>query len=197
MAFRIYIVPVIGTGALDDGRRPKYFADGTWTPPSEWTGIDYGQEPTFFVGADLPADRETFLEGQSDVYAIPANMDTTVPGALVGAVQGKLEAINIPGGWLNAQMTWRETIRVVLGMAFYFQRFAYFNNGVPLFTGGVGLNTRWNQLSGAIQTTMLATADSFPLDSAFITDMTQIRAIEKTYSDQLQYIPVYFNTVQI
>src|SRR5262245_36149399 len=119
MAFRLYIVPVIGAGVKGDPRRPKYFAD----LDVNWSAMDFGFEPVMFVGADLSPSNDNFIVGQSDATALPFDLAPTLTGGQVNQTQNKLEALNIPAGWVNTSLTWLEVVRTVLGMFTFLQRF--------------------------------------------------------------------------
>jgi hypothetical protein len=78
MSFRLYIVPVIGSGTKSDPRRPKYFADGTLVNPT-WSAMDYGFEPWMVVGADLSTSDDNLVVGQPDGFALPFDLSPPTP----------------------------------------------------------------------------------------------------------------------
>lgn len=193
MAFRLYIVPVVGTGARTDPRRPKYFADGQLPSDLAWSSMAYGQEPWMVVGADLATSQDNFVVGQADAFAIPFDLSTNLTAQQVTNVQNKLEAINVPANWVNTSMTWIQVVRIVLGMFLFMQRFNGLNQGVPLFSGGVTLGTQINQLTQTQRDNLTAAATSLGLSTAGITGTTTLRAALKNLADQMQTMQFNFN----
>lgn len=201
MASRFYIVPVIGTGAHGDARRPKYFEDGTVT--GNWSGMDYGFQPWMIVNSDLSVSDDNLVVGQADAFAIPFDLAPTLNAGQVTAVKAKLEAINVPSGWISTSLTWLIVLRTVLSMFSFFQRlvatYAADNNGVILnvFSGGVTLDTTFGSLSLAARNALTKTAQSFNLDTSGITAGTTLRVILKNVADQLNNSQYSFNGVLI
>jgi hypothetical protein len=198
MSFRLYIVPIVGTGTKSDPRRPKYFSDGTLINPT-WSGIDYGFEPWMFVGADLSAANDALIVSEPDAFAIPFNLEANLTNPQVNSVKNKLEAINVPAGWVNTTLTWRTVVRTVLGMFLFQQRlggvYVETNGGKPpqLFSGGVSLATTFGELSIAMQAAIVATAQSFGFSTAGLTSNTTLRVILKALADNFQNQEFNFN----
>lgn len=195
MAFRLYIVPIIGDGTKGNSRRPKYFSDLI----VDWSAMDYGFEPVMFVGADLSSEDHTSIAGQVDTTALPVNLNPTLTGGQVTATQNALEALNLPAGWVNTSLTWREVVRTVLGMFTFFQRFGavYAENtgNVPpsVFTSGVTLSTTFGSLPLAVRTAMLDTATSFGISTSGLAAGTTLRVILKALAENFQASEYNFN----
>lgn len=204
MALRLYNVPVVGDGTRRNERRAKYFqsdANGsgkTRVTSSSGVGVDYGFEPTMFVYADLPAAEDVALVAQADVLALPFNLDQTLSALQVTNTQNKLEAANIPAGWVNTTLTWREVARTVLWMftfknhleAIYAERNA--NAKLALFGGGVTLATPFNALPAALRSAMQSTATEMGIPTTGLTGAATLRAILKTMADFFQGVPYDF-----
>lgn len=192
MAFRLYIVPVVGSGSSQDPRRPKYFMSdasgqgrtGIITDGTPFRAQDYGHEAWMVVGGDLTTSDDNLVVGQADAFALPFDLATFPSGAQVTNVKNKLEAINVPAGWVNTSIQWLTIVRVVLGMFTFMQRYAVLAEGGTLFGGGVTLATTFGALPDAKQTALVATADSFALDRSGLTNATTMRAILKALADQ-------------
>jgi hypothetical protein len=203
MAFRLYIVPKIGTGTKTDPFRPKYMTDGTLPVNEVWSSIDYGFEPWFFIGGDLSSASDVILAAEPDVIALPFDLSPNLTAGQVNNVQTKLEAINVPSGWVNATLTWLDVVRTVLGIFSYLQRYGFIystaNGSIApsLFVGGVTLNTQFGNLSQAVQDAMVAAAQSFNISTAGLTANTTLRAILKNLADNFQNTPYNFNGVII
>lgn len=206
MSFRLYIVPVVGTGARTDPRRPKYFqsaADGTGqtgiiASGSSWSAMDYGFSPWMVVGADLSTSDDNLIVGKADAFALPFDLAPTLTSQQVTAVQSKLEAINVPAGWVNTSLTWITVVRKVLGMFSFLQRFAgqYADeNGVAfdLFSGVVTLSTTFGSLPQAVQNAMTSAAISFGFSTTGLTSGTTLRVALKALADDFSAQQYNFN----
>lgn len=192
MAFRLYIIPAIGDGSDKNGRRPKYFAlrDAFIAPNQQVAWETYGLEAWFVVGADLTVSDDNLVVGQTDVIALPFDLSPLLSAANVTNIKNKLEAANIPAGWVTTSLTWLQVVRVVLGMFAFMQRFsgvyAAATGLVPPSLFAVGdLNTTFGSLSQAIQDAFVATAQSFGLSTTGLTASTTLRQILKAMADGL------------
>lgn len=191
MATRLYIVPVVGTGTKSNPRTPKYFTDGTITSTS-WTANVYGFEPWAIVAADLSPADDTIIVNEPDAFALPFDLSPLLTAPQVTNVQAKLEAANIPSGWVNTSLTWTLVVRTVLGMFEFFQRYsgiyAKQTGLVPtsLFTGGVTLDSTFGSLPSANQNALTGSAQSFGISTAGLTASTTMRTILKAMADNFQ-----------
>jgi hypothetical protein len=201
MAFRIYIVPKIGAGVKGDAWRPKYFTDNFLTPNPSWSSMDYGFEPWIIVGADLSVSDANLIIAQPDALAIPATMDEALTAGNVTSVQNKLESINVPAGWVNTSLTWRNVVRIVLGIFTFMQRLGSIINegeevGVPFF-GGIDLSTTISQLSQANVDALEQAAIELGVSTAGVTGATTLRVALKSLADQMANRVYDFNGVKI
>jgi hypothetical protein len=199
MAFRLYIVPVVGSGTSHDARRPKYFkSDATGAGlvglvTGAWSGMDYGFEPWMVVGADLSISDDSLVVGQIDAFAIPFDLAPALSVAQVTNVQNKLESMNVPAGWVTTALTWLQVVRTVLGMFSLIQRYAGIHGVNGLFTGGVNLNSTISALPVQVRQDFNAAATSQGLDTSAITGTTTIRVALKLLADQMQSRQYNFN----
>lgn len=194
MATRLYLVPVIGTGTAKDARRPKYVADGTVTAIGDVNCLDYGFEPWMVVSADLSPSDHTLLVGQVDAFGLPADLSALLTAANVTAVQTRLEAMNIPAGWVTTSLTWQQVVRLVLWMMAFWQRFTAIHGG-PVFLGGVNLDTTIGQLSVTVRNELTDAATSLGLSTTGIVLATTLRAALKILGDQLKPRPIRLGAV--
>lgn len=191
MAYRLYLVPIIGAGVKGDPRRPKYFADGTIT--ANWAGMDYGIEAWMLVVADLSTQDDLTVTGKPDAFAMPFDLSQPLTAQQVTNVQNKLEAINLPAGWIDTTYTWQQVVRIVCGILSFMQRFSALNSNVSLFSGGVTLSTRMNQLPAGIVTLLQQAATDLQLSTTNIVNNTTIRAALKDFGTQLKDRPYNLN----
>lgn len=186
MTFRLYIVPVVGSGSSKDPRRPKYFS-GSF---SNWTANDYGLEAVMIVGADLAPADDTAVTANADVTALPFNLDANLTAGQVTTTQTKLEALNIPAGWVSTSLTWRTVARLVLGMFQFMQRYNAISNGARLFLAGVDLSTQFSSLPAQVRADLIAAADSLGYDRSSLSGASTLRQILKTLADNWQSTPI-------
>lgn len=201
MAFRLYIVPVVGTGTRQDPREAKYFADGTLANPT-YNAVDYGFEPWMVVGADLSVSDDALVIGQADAFGIPFDLNATLTSQQVNGVQNKLEAINVPAGWVNTSLQWITVVRIVLGMFSFIQRASTalsIARGIAarIFNGGVSLGTTFNQLPADVRTALQDTAAALNLDTSGITGTTTLRNALKNIADQFSTMRYTFGDVTL
>lgn len=183
MARSIYIMPIVGTGALGDARRPKY--RNTLFPTLQWSMFDYGNEPWCIVGIqDVPPATDTALNQNADVFELPANLDQTMGTTGVrNTVRNRLESVNMPGTWIQTATTYREVVRFIGGVCQFAQRYQGLVGGL-WFTGAVTLDSTFNSLSAAVHQGILDTAASFNFDTTSFTGTSTLRAILKSAGDQ-------------
>ena len=180
MAFRLYLVPVVGTGSSSsDARRPKYFDAFT----SGWAANDYGLEPHMLVAADLSGADDASLTSNADVTALPFYLGDTLTAGQVTATQTALESRNLPAGWVTTAFTWRQVVRLVLGMFHFMQRYQNVSNGQRLFLAGVDLERTLGSLPQQVRDDLQATANSFGYDTSPLTGGNTIRQALKLLAD--------------
>lgn len=198
MTWRLYIVPRAGTGAFHDAFRPKYFnsQDGFFAAPVKFDSVDYGFEPWVIVGADLSVSDDNAVIAPADCFALPFDLSVNLTAGQVTNVKAKLEAINVPAGWVTTSLKWIEVVRSVLGMFSFMQGLTAALGG-PLFTGTVTLATTISQLPQITVTALQDTAASFGLSTAGVTGTTTLRATLKNLADQFGEKPYSFGAVTL
>src|SRR5687767_9325292 len=147
MATHFYLIPrtTVTGGPGGSFFAPKYVHPADLNLP--FSAMDYGRDGTFLVGCDVTPAQHTTIAANSDVTAIPANLDAAIgtAGALT-AVQNALEALRIPALWVTTAHTYRQVVGAVGRIFLLMQRFA----GVykrTFFEAGITLGTRMNQLT--------------------------------------------------
>ncbi len=198
MAFRLYLVPAIGTGSPTDSRRPKYF-DGLAFNATR-NQMDFGFQPVFLVCCDLinQADHDS-IAAQADAFVFPVDLSPQMGGAAAATANILETRYFIPANWLTGSLTWLETTRAICGMFQYMQRLNGVIGNVVVFdgTGNKTLNTQFNQIDPAVQTAITQAAQSLGYSTAFIAGNTQVRAILKNFADQWGNKPFIFGTFVI
>lgn len=190
-ACHLYIVPDVGTGGTFDTHRPKYIdALGV-----KIGAIPYGAEGYYLVGADLTPAQDAAAQALPDVIRLPDNLDSTLGGAL-GTVQTKLEAVNIPAGWLTGATTYRTGLRVIIRMMFFLQRYSGLYKTGALFSG-INLNATFNSLNETTRTRLIGAAKTYGIDISGLSGNSTLRQILKTIADQIADRPVTVGCVTI
>ena len=183
MTKRLYLVPMIQVVRPPTGltRVPKYAHNSGVS----WAIMDFGLEPTAILCADVSAAQHTQLSTQSDVTAIPIDLDSQL-GAQLATVESALEAINLPADWIQATHTYRLVLRMVTGVVRVAQRVHGIRGTVGrLFPAGVTLNTQYNQLAPGIQSALVQAAAGMGIDHSSLTNTSTLRAILRTFGNQL------------
>lgn len=168
------IVPVIGTGIRLDPFRPKYM-DGI----IGWTSIPFDDKAV--VMAELTQQQITDIGANSDAIVIE-NIDATVA---LNATRNALEAMNLPGNWVQSGMTYREVLRVVCGIHLLLQRAE--GMGVKITIAG-NLDLTMAQVPANIRQALADAADSLGLDRSGVTLSTTVREVLRSLAAQFQNI---------
>jgi hypothetical protein len=200
MAFRLYITPAIGNGNSNEPQpwtnttgpyRPKYF-DGL-----RYSGIHYGFQPTYLVGADLPGATDTAIAANADVFAFPFNLQATLSNAQATNARAAFAAALIPEQWVNASMLWLQVARTVAGMFAFMRRLAAViaaRTGQPVvfIDASSKLNIQFGSLPVENQQDILAAASSLG-HSINVAPNTQLRQVLKDLADQWASTPFPMN----
>lgn len=183
MVVSLYVMPLAGTGAKGDPRRPKY-RDALF-PSLAWDMWDYGDNPWCLVGVvDVPAAVDAQIAGQPDVFALPQDLDATVGGVGArNAIRSRLEAAEIPGTWVQTTTTYRAIVRMVGGCCQFAQRYQGTVGGV-LFPGAVTLDSTFGSLAPAQRAGMLGAAASLGMSTATWTAAATLRSVMQSAGDQ-------------
>jgi hypothetical protein len=189
MAARLYFIPE--QSAVVNGvpcRFPKYLGWRDIAPLAGVEGIgfsalDYGFEPVFLVGAEVTAAQHAILAAQTDVLAVPANLDNNLSAAAVTATRNFLEILNVPAVWVTTAQTYRQVVRVIGGLFQFMQRL----HGIQpsrLFQAGTTLSTQYSQLPANSRASLLQAAQSFGYDTTSLSGTSTLRQILKVLADQ-------------
>lgn len=191
MAIRFYVVPKNGTGipsmVTPDPYRPKYFANALGQAlvgvPDSNAFKDFGLEPWFLVKSDVTPAEHAALVANSDVVALPVDLDQTV-GQNLATVQSALEARGFPSDWANASTTYRQLLVVVVKCCEFAQRMHH-DKDVRLFPPGITLSSTVGSLSAAQRQRMADVISGMGGTASEITAGMTMRAALKNLIDQL------------
>lgn len=191
MARSIYVMPIIGDGTKASPRRPKY--RDSQMQGFAWAMFDYGDEPVGIVGIqDISPEADTALTDESDVFKLPDNLDQAVGSTGIrNTIRNRLEAVNIPGTWVQTTTTYRELVRFIGAVCQFAQRFQGIS-GIPeerWFGGGRTLASTFGSLPNRAQAGLIEAADSFGFDRSGLTASTVLRTFLRQAG--LQYITEY------
>lgn len=175
MANRIYILPLV-TELNPDGvtydRHPKYIF-GVF--PS-WACIPYGAEAICVCKVlNISASGHDALVLNSDVMALPEDIDQLMSVGAVIQAQAFLESLNIPANWINTTRTYRQVIKVTIGLFQFVQRWSGLTNGSSPFKEGMNLTTQYNNMSALVQARLRDCFDTLNIDRASLTATSTIR----------------------
>jgi len=181
MTLNLYVMPLTGSGTKQSPRQPKYLS----TFQAFQRGwFEYGSEPACLVGVvNIDAPTDATLDAFPDCSGLPTNLDATVGGART-TIQNALEAVNMPGTWVQTTNTWRDVVLFIGAACQFAQRFQG-NVGGRWFTGGVTLDSTFNSLGASVRNGLTSTAQSFNLDTSGITGTSTLRQIIQSAAQQL------------
>jgi hypothetical protein len=169
----IFVVPVEGSGtSVADAFRPKYITalgvPWVWcAAPQEW-GIAWA--------AASPA-QETSVGANVDAIVVPT-LDGNVA---VNATKTALEGLGVPAQWVVAGMTYRQVLRIVVGMAAFAQRC----NGLGLRLAIAGnLDKTMGQIPVPTRTMLATAADDLGLDRSQVLVTTTVREVLRMMGQQ-------------
>lgn len=175
MAVRFYFVPKAGASPV----KPKYIGDLGVT----WASVDYGQEQTYLVGADVTTAQHNSISANADVTSVPANLDNQV-GANLATVQAALENLKIPADWITSGMTYRQILSLIIKLFRILQRLLG-RWATTIFEAGITLATTMAELTQAQRDRLQDVADSFGIDTSNVTGATTIRQALRFLAQQL------------
>lgn len=177
---RIYILPIVRELEPDGvtfDRHPKYVYKNTLF--DAWSGVDYGTENVCILGVpNSTTFNHDYLTANNDVFSLPEDIDQLMTGNAVNTAQTFLESLNIPANWIDATKTYREVIKVIIGLFQFNQRWAGLTFGLSSpFTEGLDLNTRFNQMNFATKTNLQACFDTLNIDRSALNNTSTIREV--------------------
>ena len=192
---RFYLIPVEVNGAF---RGPKYFAWGRDPDPPAliqgvaWQARDYGNEPLMIVGGDLTDPQDASLIAMPDVTKFADNLDATL-GANLAAMQAALEALKLPADLLTATVTYRQTLRGLLGIFAVAQCMQ--GKGFNIFTAGITLSTTMSQIAAPARTALQDCAVSLGYNITTVTGATTVRQLLNLVANQTAPNPMLGVTI--
>lgn len=142
-----------------------------------------------------------FVAAQSDVYRFCAFDDLTeqIGGPASVAISNWLEPLGIPTQWVNANSSYREVLRGIVGM-FEFTMVHERQNQRGFFphleAEGFDLNTRWQNLSQPFRDSIQANINhwGWPDQPA---DNDLVRALLRVFAEKFEGTHMEFNGVEI
>jgi hypothetical protein len=123
---------------------------------------------TGIVCAVTTPAQDAAIAANADVIQIPP-LDNTVA---VTATRNALEGLDIPGDWIQAGMTYRQVLRVIIGMAQFIQLSESLGAKVVL-KGNLDLTMA--QIPIAQRNALSAAADQLGIDRSAVTGSTTVR----------------------
>ena len=196
MAVRFYLVPE--DRRTPDEREPKYVYTDELLAGIQWSGMDYGIRPVFFLAVyDPTSAQHTELNGKPDVFAIPpggvanTNLDQAVGSAALTLTRTAMELLFIPAGWVTAATTWRQVLAASLRMCQFMQRLHGMYNLDLGLQVSMSLNVTLGSLPAELRTQLADVVDSFGWDRSGITGSWTLRQFLKWVGEQFT-APVYF-----
>jgi hypothetical protein len=194
MAVRTFIMPVIGDGlTIGTAFKPKYAS-----LLGSYSAMNFGIENSAcIVVADVTTTVFNTMNSKADAVALPINLDLPFSATTVTKAKPILEAMNIPADWVATALTYRETIRILIGMFVFLQRVSGRTRD-PLFRGTkVVLSVQINQLPAPVRQAMFDAARDLGLETIQLLPTDTIRMFLKTLGQQWMQTPLTVGVLRI
>src|SRR3990167_1357542 len=194
VAVRFYFVQIEQIG---NARGPEHFP---WrfdaNPETELVGVawsmkDYGLINAAIVAANVTQAQADYLALQTDVVAIPQDLEANITNAEINFLTNYLEPRNIPTDWITPSFTRREVLRLLTAMFLYFQRVTAITGTNP-FDTGVTLNTQIRNIPQSWRDALAQAATELGYDTSSVTGTWTIRRYLKLMADQWGTRPIFF-----
>ena len=187
MTARLYLIPI--THLTDPTYNvPKYLPHRhnpalAGLEGVRWAWETYLLEDIGLIVADVSDTQHTLLSAQVDVLAVPPLDNTIGSVAVRNQVRNVLEAVNVPGLWVTVGMSYRQVVRVILGMWQFHNRLATIIQH-KIFDGSVNLEMTVTNIPLATRNQLQVAADGLGLDYSSVTGSTTVRQLLKGMGDQ-------------
>lgn len=134
---------------------------------------DTGQDFCLFYG-EFSNDAIAVMQADTETFVLPVNLGNAVAGSR-NAVRQRLEAINVPSGWVASTTTYREIAQRLVSIALFMQRVSGLSgSSVRLFTGRT-LGTQLSDVPLAYRQAAQQAAASFGVDTQSLTGTSTVR----------------------
>ena len=120
---RYYILPI---DKRPTGHRGPKYLKWRFNPDGidcQWSLKDYGLIDAALIAADVTQAQHEVLAAESDVAALPQDIDQNDSAIALPKVQNVLEALRIPAAWVTTDYTYRVLLRMVAGLFMFAQRY--------------------------------------------------------------------------
>jgi hypothetical protein len=183
---------------IGSARGPKYlkWKYDTTGIDCRWNLIDYGLIDQAIIAADVTNQQHTALAANSDVLAIPSNINSTLTATAVTTATAYLEGIGMPAQWVTTSHTYREVLRIVAGCFLYLQRVTAILGRSIVLTGGV-LGLQMQNIAADIRAAMQQAADEQGFDYSSVTATTTVRQVLKAMADAWGDKAIYMGITEL
>jgi hypothetical protein len=197
MAVRWYLIAM---DQVDNRRAPKYVKSrlnptGLAVP---WGMMDYGLMNVAVMWANVTTAQHNSLVANADCKfaATAANLDNAIGAPAATNARAVLEALQIPGSWVQGTDTWRQILRGTCGLFLFAQRLhGKFN--VELVPAGYTLDTTFGELPAAGRQFLLDTADELGIDRTGATASVTLRQIYRAFGNAWGTKPILIGGVTL
>lgn len=184
MTLRVYLMPMfVGNRGGHILCIPKYI---DLVNGSSCTSIEYGQELVCLFILDSSDDQHSALIANTDVRALPEDLDTVVTVGTRTQIVNALESLNVPAHWVANGQTFRIVLRRLRGIFQLVQNVR--GRGLRFLQASLD-----SQISGLPANTRQALQDAATdqqLSTAGITNATTLRAALAAIGAQFDSRPI-------
>lgn len=188
---RWYLMPsaAVDMGVRGVRVRPQFIdADApgvawAWMPVNDGWGIGW---------ADLTNAQHSNYAARAGVRFLTANLNNNLGAVAVGALQGALDARELPSAWVSTSLTWGVALRRVLAFVQCIQRF--YGETRSSLNVGRPRTTRIDSLSVGVRERMISVCDTLMVPR-FDDASDDIEAVMQRWADALVTRPVFVGGV--
>lgn len=180
---RFYILPVVEVQEENPPRmmrKAKYLHEMD-TPSGGMR--DYGLIDAAVAAADVTQEQHESLVANLDVVSPPEDLDQNVSDIAIPKIKAVMEQLRIPAGWVDTTFTYRQVLRMIVGL-FQFAQRHWGLHGEVLIDNAGQLDLRWNQIPQERRERILATADALGYEYDEVENSWLVRRIFKYLGDQ-------------
>jgi len=184
MPVRYFIIPLVetvhSTNPWRSDRDMKYINNQHKRDGLSVQGFDWRHNGAANVAiAKIEADTTTLntLAAYPDVLRFPANINSTLTAARVNAVKARLDDLDLPSGWVNVSLTYKNVIHNIVRL-FKINKYMYSLDGLKenLFAGGLTRNSTLSQIPAGKRARLRKFAENHGMDTTELTGSTTIQA---------------------
>lgn len=202
MNVRFYLLPVeIYEWPPEDPTpymRLKYLK-GRWNPDgldALWSAKYYWAMPVALVAVGAETADHDFLAAQTDLVAVPQNVNQNISEMTLPRVKEALEDLRIPAGWVTTSHTYGDVLRATAHLFMFAQRYQR-RHARKMIEAGYNLDTLIGDLPADVRANLNDTAQDCGWNTNAIQGSWPLRQALRHLAQQWGEAPVKFGSLAV